>query len=175
MADTNNETSPAASALVVKGIHVGSPVPVDAELDSTSDNPVSNKAVCNKFDDLDKRLDSVGAIYTKGYSASYSNGTAGGSVVLASLTLPPGTYILQSHSRFEAVDNTTGARVWFRFSTATFTEWEIGAITPLKICSVNMSNAVKLTQQTTINFIMMTEFTYTNKTIAGQICAIRVV
>lgn len=57
MADTNNEaTSPAPAALVVKGIPVGVPVPVDAELDPTSDNPVSNKAVCEKFDEVENTL-----------------------------------------------------------------------------------------------------------------------
>jgi len=55
MADTNNEaTSPAPAALIVKGIPVGVPVPVDAELDPTSDNPVSNAAVCGGLDDIFK-------------------------------------------------------------------------------------------------------------------------
>lgn len=50
MADTNNEaTSPAPAALIIHGIPVGVPVPVDAELDPDSDNPVSNKAVSEKF------------------------------------------------------------------------------------------------------------------------------
>lgn len=62
MADTNNEaTSPAPAALIIHGIPVGVPVPVDAELDPTSDNPVSNAAVCEKFDAINTHLSNKAA------------------------------------------------------------------------------------------------------------------
>lgn len=68
MADTNNEaTSPAPAALIVKGIPVGVPVPVDAELDPDSPNPVSNEAVC---DLLENKLLSLVKIASTNVSGS---------------------------------------------------------------------------------------------------------
>ena len=75
MPDENNQTSPAPAALVVRNIPVGVPVPVDAELDPDSDNPVNNAAVCGMFEQQDEAIDGKqDALKFKSSSITFTSG-----------------------------------------------------------------------------------------------------